>query len=82
MLQENIVINDSMCDMLCYLYIVKLQNFLNAPRSFELVYRGIYMYLIIGGSSVTGSGIGLYRLSSQPPGFCLDNGSKVDMIVM
>ena len=28
--------NDSMCDMLRYLYIVKLQNFLNAPRIFDV----------------------------------------------
>ena len=32
MLQKNIVKNDSMCDMMRYVYIVKLQNFLNAPR--------------------------------------------------
>ena len=33
MLQKNIVENDSMCDMQRYVYIVKLQNFLNAPRN-------------------------------------------------
>ena len=33
MLQENIVKNDSMCDLLCYCFIVKLQNFLIAPRN-------------------------------------------------
>ena len=33
MLQENIVKNDSMYDMLRYVFIVKLQNFLNAPRN-------------------------------------------------
>jgi len=32
MLQENIVKNDTMCDLLCYCFIVKLQNFLIAPR--------------------------------------------------
>ena len=35
MLQKNVVKNDSMCDMLRYVYIVKLQNFLNAPRMSE-----------------------------------------------
>ena len=33
MLQENIVKNDSMCDLLCYCFIVKLQNFLIVPRT-------------------------------------------------
>jgi len=32
MLQENIVKNDSMCGLLCYCFLVKLQNFLIAPR--------------------------------------------------
>ena len=34
MLQEKIVKNDSMCDMLRYAFIAKLQNFLIAPRSY------------------------------------------------
>ena len=33
MLQKNIVKNDSVYDMLRYVYIVKLQKFLNAPRT-------------------------------------------------
>ena len=36
MLQENIVKNDSMCDMLCYVFIVKLQNFLIAPLKYSI----------------------------------------------
>ena len=32
MLQENRVKNDSMCDLLCFCFMVKLQNFLIAPR--------------------------------------------------
>ena len=32
MLQKNVVKNNSMRDMLRYVYTVKLQNFLNAPR--------------------------------------------------
>jgi len=37
MLQENIVKNDSMCDLLCYCLIVKLQNFLIAPRTMNIL---------------------------------------------
>jgi len=33
MLHENIVKNDSMCDILRYIFIVKLQNFLIAPHT-------------------------------------------------